>query len=308
MPIANAPLFVDPIYNGPADPMIIRNEQNGKYYLFYTQRRAALAQAGSVSYCYGTKIGVAEADQNGAYWFYRGALDLDFEFGTNTFWAPEIIWDADSGLYHMYVAYIRGVHNCWAGDTAILHYTSPDLFNWEKVGKLTLGNDDRIIDPCLFKLPDGGYRMWYKDGHSHTCYADSADLYNWTPKGHATQDGAQEGANVFELGGKYWMIADEWNGQAVYSSDDLTHFVKQEGERLLGGNGTRDRDTGVGRHADVLVQDGRAYIVYFVHYNDDGNIEAQVNHAPSVVQIAELEVVDGKLTCDRNRPVEIGLK
>ena len=102
-----APLYRDPIYDGAADPMVIRKESDGKFYMFYTQRRAN-QQVENVSFCYGTKIGVAESE-DGANWHYRGALDLDFEFGHNTFWAPEIIFNPEENLYHMYVSYITGV-------------------------------------------------------------------------------------------------------------------------------------------------------------------------------------------------------
>ena len=308
MPIAPAPLFVDPIYNGAADPMIIRNEQSGKYYMFYTQRRASTAFEDSVAYCYGSAIGVAEADERGAYWYYRGALDLEFEFGHNTFWAPEVIWDTRTALYHMYVTYIRGIHRDWKGDACIMHYTSPDLLHWTHIGPLSMGSS-RIIDPCLYPLPGGGYRMWYKDerSNSETHYAGSADLYNWTRRGAATTGHGQEGPNVFELGGRYWMIADEWHGLAVYHSDDLEHFTRQDGPMLLEQPGMRHLDGPVGRHADVIVCKGRAYIVYFVHYNDDGAREAAVGHAPTVVQMAELTIKDGLLICDRNRPLDIEL-
>lgn len=84
-----APLYRDPIYDGAENPMIIKNEQNSLYYLFYTQRRAN-RQMADVSYCYGSPIGVAES-ADGANWHYRGALDLEFEFGHNTYWAPEIV-------------------------------------------------------------------------------------------------------------------------------------------------------------------------------------------------------------------------
>lgn len=310
MPKLNSPAFIDPIYNGAADPMIIKNEQTGKFFMFYTQRRAScFYDIDSVAYCYGSQIGVAEAQDKGAYWLYRGTLDLNFEFGHNTFWAPEIIWDEKSGLYHMYVSYIVGIQSNWRGNSSILHYTSPDLFNWKKEGKIEVGSD-KIIDACLFKLPNGNYRMWYKDKKdgAHTYYADSEDLYNWQYKGQATFDNAQEGPNVFEFGNKYWLIADEWNGLAVYYSDDLTVFTRQDGERLLTGNGTRKKDTGIGRHADVIVNGGRAYIVYFVHYNDDGRIEDKENHPPTVVHIAELKIKDGKLVCDRNEEIDIELK
>lgn len=106
--IIPAPLFRDPIFDGPADPMVIRKESDGMFYMFYTQRRAN-QQVERVSYCYGTDIGVAESP-DGVNWHYRGALDLDFEFGRNTYWAPEIVYNPDDKLYHMYVSYIVGVY------------------------------------------------------------------------------------------------------------------------------------------------------------------------------------------------------
>ena len=48
-----APLYRDPIWDGAADPMVIRKEENGKYHMFYTQRRA-MQQVEGVSYCYGS--------------------------------------------------------------------------------------------------------------------------------------------------------------------------------------------------------------------------------------------------------------
>ena len=55
-----APLYKDPIYNGAADPMVIRKESDGRFYMFYTQRRAN-QQVEGVSYCYGCSVGVAES-------------------------------------------------------------------------------------------------------------------------------------------------------------------------------------------------------------------------------------------------------
>lgn len=301
-----APLFVDPIYNGAADPTIIKNEQDGKYYIFYTQRRASSAFYG-VAYCYGSKIGVAVSEDGGGYWHYLGALDLEFEFGHNTFWAPEVIWNPEDKKYHMFVSYIRGIQHEWRGDSHILHYTSDNLFDWKYCSVVEL-DSHCVIDACLYPLPNGGYRMWYKEGklNCHTCYADSRDLVNWELKGEATLD-TQEGPNVFFFGGKYWLIACEWCGQAVYSSDDLVHFTRQEGERLLCGSGTRPFDGAVGRHADVIVIDDKAYIVYFVHYNDSDNIEHPTLHPPTVLQMAELEIKDGRLVCDRNKEAYVEL-
>ncbi|MBQ2724122.1 MAG: glycosyl hydrolase [Clostridia bacterium] len=290
-----SPLYKDPIYNGAADPMVIRKESDGKFYMFYTQRRAN-QQVDGVSYCYGTAVGVAES-VNGAQWHYRGALDLNIEFGHNTWWAPEIIYNPDEKLYHMYVSYIVGVYQNWGGDSTIEHYTSPDLFYWDHIGSLSFGSA-RIIDPCCYRLLDGTWRMWYKDErqNSATCYADSPDLYNWTYRGIAAGDEPQEGPNVFELGGKYWLIADAWKGQAVYSSDDGEHFTRQPGY-ILAENGTRMDDNFRGAHADVFVTGGRAFIIYFTH--PDPNY-----HPRSAVQMAELKIVDGVLTCDRNAEID----
>ncbi len=289
-----SPLYKDPIYDGAADPMVIRKESDGKFYMFYTQRRAN-QQVENVSYCYGTAIGVAESS-DGVQWHYRGALDLDFEFGHNTYWAPEIIYSPMDGLYHMYVSYIVGVYSNWGGDASIEHYTSSDLFYWDHVGSLSFGSS-RIIDPCCFRLPDGKWRMWYKDERqrSATCYADSDDLYTWEYKGIATGDEPQEGPNVFEFAGKYWLIADIWKGQAVYSSDDCEHFIRQN-ENILVEDGLRKDDNFRGAHADVFITGDRAFIIYFTHPDP--------NYPPrSAIQMAELKVVNGVLTCDRNAEI-----
>ena len=287
-----APLYRDPIYDGAADPMVIRKESDGKFYMFYTQRRANQYVEG-VSHCYGSMIGVAES-ADGWGWHYRGALDLDFEFGHNTFWAPEIIYNPDDATYHMYVSYIQGVYTNWGGKATIEHYTSKDLFYWDHRGRLEFGSS-RIIDPCLFRLPDGSWRMWYKDENqsSFTCYADSPDLCEWTYRGIAAGDCAQEGPNVFAFEGKYWMICDVWDGLAVYFSDDLEHFTRQP-ENILRESGTRPDDSGRGAHADIFVYQNRAFIIYFTHP------EPVTCPTRSSVQMAELKVIDGKLTCDRN--------
>ena len=293
--IVPAPLYRDPIFDGAADPMVIRKESDGKFYMVYTQRRAN-QQVENVSYCYGSAIGVAESE-DGVHWHYRGALDLDFEFGHNTYWAPEIVYNPHEGKYHMYVSYIAGVYCDWGGNASIEHYTSSDLFYWEHVGGLSF-DSGRIIDPCCFRLPNGKWRMWYKDENqrSATCYADSDDLYTWDYRGIAAGDEAQEGPNVFAFAGKYWLIADIWRGQAVYSSDDCEHFIRQK-ENILDVDGLRKFDNFRGAHADVFVAGDRAFIVYFTHPDPD-------YHPRSVVQMAELKVENGVLICDRNAEVD----
>ena len=291
-----SPLYRDPIYDGAADPMIIRKESDGLYYMFYTQRRAN-QQVVNVSFAYGTAIGVAESE-NGNECHYRGALDLDFEFGHNTFWAPEIIYDPDKKTYHMYVSYIRGVYSEWKGAARIEHYVSSDLFYWDHIGQLSFGSS-RIIDPCVFRLPSGIWRMWYKDErqNSATCYADSYDLYGWRYMGIAVNDCPQEGPNVFRFSDKYYLVSDVWDGLAVYSSDDLEHFTRQP-DNILKESGTRPDDQGRGGHADVFVVGGRAFIVYFTH--PEGTPR-------SSVQMAELKTDgSGNIICDRNAVFDAG--
>ncbi len=289
-----APLYRDPIYDGAADPMVIRRESDGMFYMFYTQRRANQFVTG-VSYCYGTDIGVAESE-DGAHWHYRGALNLNFEFGRNTWWAPEIIYDPVGGRYHMYVSYIRGVYADWGGKASIAHYTSKELFYWDYEGMLEFGSS-RIIDPCIIRLPDGVWRMWYKDErqNSFTCYADSRDLANWEYRGIAADDQAQEGPNVFVFGDRYWMIADVWDGLAVYHSEDGEHFHRQK-ENILRAVGTRCDDGAKGSHADVFVWGGRAFIVYFTH--PEGTPR-------SSVQMAELKIDGETLVCDRDAAFDV---
>lgn len=103
--VANAPLFRDPITDGAADPSVVYNRAEKTWWMLYTQRRAN-CDAPDVAYCYGTAIGIACSEDNGQSWYYRGTLDLEYEPGHNTYWAPDIIYD--DGTYHLFVVFIRG--------------------------------------------------------------------------------------------------------------------------------------------------------------------------------------------------------
>ncbi len=301
-----SPLYRDPIYDGPTDPMVIWNREEKCWWMLYTQRRSNGVNMG-VSSVHGTKIGVASS-ADGARWLYRGTLpNLNFEPGHNTFWAPEVIWA--NGKYHMYVSYITGVPQDWKWPRCIVHYTADNLWQWhfESVVPLSSG---RVIDACVYEVAPGRYKMWYKDEdyHAYTYSAQSEDLYHWEVIGPEITDCPHEGPNVFELGGKRWMITDCWNGLAVYESNDFTNWRRQAGN-LLQIPGTRPDDGVIGNHADVLVMGGRAYIYYFIH--PEFSLEKRKTpgfvmtnrETRTVVQAAELRVVDGKLCCDRNAPL-----
>ena len=111
-------------------------------------------------------------------WLYRGTLEgLEFEHGHNTWWAPEIIWHEDR--YHMYASYVQGMPVNWERPRTIIHYTSVNGWEWKLESKLKLSSE-RVIDACVAKIPNGKWRMWYKDENhnSYTYCADSDDLYH----------------------------------------------------------------------------------------------------------------------------------
>ena len=156
MKTANAPLFKDPIHNGAADPVVIYNEETGTHYMLYTARRADVEEEG-VMWVHGTDIGIAESKDNGNSWEYIGICKgLEYGEGKNTYWAPEVIRFGE--LYHMYVSYVPGIPADWNHPRYILHYTSKNLIDWNFESKLNLSSE-KIIDACVFRLPDGIFRM-----------------------------------------------------------------------------------------------------------------------------------------------------
>lgn len=300
---APAPMYRDPITDGAADPVVFWNHKEQCWWMFYTQRRAN-SETADVAYCYGNPIGVAQSDDNGASWYYRGTLDLDFEPGHNTFWAPEVVYDR--GTYHLFVAYIKGVRNHWGGEAHVMHYTSKDLWNWKLKGPLQLGSD-KVIDLCVMARPDGGWRAWYKDetDGSSTYMSDSKDLNHWSIGVPAIPGVACEGQKVFRFKDYYWMLTDEWRGLRLYRSTDLETWEKQG--LILSGPSDRPDDRPRGGHCDVVVTGEQAYVIYFTHpgrvddrekMDDNGNLPYV--HRRSSIQCAELLFKDGTLDCDRS--------
>lgn len=305
-----APAFEDPVTACPTDPVVIWNGVEQQWFMFYTQRRPSPANVG-VSWVHGTAIAVASSD-NGRFWLYRGRLDLERGHGTNTYWAPEVI--CVDGQYHMFVSRIAGVPTAWVGDAVMLHYVSDDLWQWSLRSAVDL-QSSRVIDPCVYKLENGSYKMWYKDERrgSVTYAAVSSDLDHWEVLGPEVDDVQQEGPNVFEFGGIRWMISDVWHGLAVYRSRDFEAW-KRSGI-ILDASGTRVLDQGYGHHADVVTtESGDAYIFYFCHPYKAEDLPADRRPASgsrppdgSVIQAAQLIVEDGELRCDRNALISLHL-
>lgn len=309
---APAPLFRDPVYDGAADPVFIWNKAEKNWWILYTARRAN-QDANDVAYCYGTPIGVASSDDHGQTWVFRGYLNLDFEKGMNTFWAPDVIYH--NGVYHMFVVYIRGVYSHWGGKAQIIHYTGRNLWDWKYEGPLNVSSD-RVIDATVFQMKNGKFRVWFKDENqgAHTRMAQSDDLFTWVPeKEPIIGGGAHEGPNVFEFKGYYWMLTDEWHGLRVYRSSDLNNWEKQG--LILDTPGKRSEDTPSGAHADVQVVGDKAYIVYFTHpgriFHSEGTNDADgvlpYTKRRSSLQVGELELANGTLICDRDKPFDFYL-
>jgi sucrose-6-phosphate hydrolase SacC (GH32 family) len=307
---APAPLFRDPITDGAADPVVVWNREEKSWWMLYTQRRAN-SETADVAYCYGNSIAIASSSDNGRTWVYRGTLDLEFEKGHNTFWAPDIIYH--NGLYHMFVAYIPGVRNHWGGSARMAHYTSKDLWDWkfEDFPKLPFEN---VIDATLFQMPGGTLRMWYKGPKSNTMMVESKDLIRWTGSMEPAIGGdPHEGAKVFEFGGWYWMLTDEWRGMRIYRSKDLNKWEKQG--LILTGPSKRKDDTPSGAHGDVVVVGEKAYVFYFTHPGREKHTEAKLNEdgnlpysqRRSSIQAAELRLQNGTLICERDKPFDFWL-
>lgn len=309
---APAPLYRDPIYDGAADPVLVWNKAEKAWWMLYTCRRANVPSY-DVSAYHGNRIGVASSDNHGQSWVFRGYLDLEFERGMNTFWAPDVVYE--KGTYHMFVVYIKGVPNHWGSEERIVHFTSQNLWDWKVEGPLKLSSD-RVIDATIFKKPDGRFRMWYKDDAKGgiTMMSESADLYTWETAREPVIGGkAHEGPKVFAFKGSYWMLTDEWQGLRVHRSNDLEHWEKQG--LILDKPSQRPDDRPSGAHADVVVFGDKAYVIYFTHPgreshgktkpDPDGNLFYTNNR--SSIQAAPLQFVNGTLTADRDNPFDFWL-
>lgn len=307
---APAPLFRDPVFDGAADPTVIWDSRQHAWLIFYTARRARLDLNG-VAYCYGTAIGMAASFDYGKTWTYKGTAHLPQpDTGLNSFWAPQVFQNPKDKVYHMLVSYIKGVYEDWGGERQIFHYTSTDLKEWKVLPSTGLVG---CIDASAYPLPDGSWKMWYKNEAkgSYTYAAKSSDLIHWKVLDSAEiTNRHHEAPIVFYWKKAYWMVTDptyeEYTGLDVFRSTDATHWVFNN--TILDHPGARPDDIDQGRHPDVKVVDGKAYIFYFTHpgrvYPGLGKEDPDANryrYRRSSLQVAELELIDGKIACDRNK-------
>jgi hypothetical protein len=304
---APKPLFSDPVYDGAADPVVVYNKQEKKWWMFYTNRRANIKDTTGVAWVHGIRIGIAES-ADGSSWTYKDTANINYRPDSGyTFWVPEIT--EYRSVYHMFLTYVPGIFSNWNHPREIIHCTSKDLLNWKYESTLPLANK-KVIDPCVFQLPDGNWRMWYNNelDRKRIYYADSKDLYHWTDMGKAI-DARGEGPKVFGWKGKYFMVVDVWKGMEIYSSTDMQNWKKQA-NRIVEQPGSGVDDQAIGGHADVVVNNGRAFLFYFTHpgrRKDKPAKPGTTEERRSVIQLAELFYENGEVICNRDKPVLVHL-
>lgn len=305
--IANKPLYRDSIYDGAADPTIIWNPKEEKWFMFYTNRRANDANARGVSWVHGTPIGIAESE-DGAHWEYKQICSINYSLENATYWAPDVI--EHKGVFHMYLTVVPGVFEDWNHPRYIIHLTSLNLLNWDFQSKLNLASD-RCIDASVFRLPNGSWRMFYNNERDKKSiyFADSPDLYQWFDSNQKVIKDRGEGPKVFRWKRKNWMISDTWNGLSVYSSKDFVNWKKQE-KNILQVPGTGEDDQVIGGHPDVVVNGKKAYIFYFTHPGRTTENKGKDTYETrrSSIQLAKLEYKKGEIRCNRDQFVKINLK
>jgi hypothetical protein len=322
-----APIFIDPNYRGSCDPEIVWNEHDQLWYIYYTARRPMLENTWLQ-----TPLGVATS-KDMANWEFKGYCKFDGVGGekdaTSTYWAPAIISANDT--LHMFVTWKPDTvptQGAWGGQGWIVHYKTPltnPINGWEKVGALHADNLN-TIDATVYKN-ENLFHVWFKgkkmDAPKNELYhLATTDFQNWDKLGFsksdvfnakATGSGFEEAPYIFQWKGKFWMITDPHNGIFVYNSTDAENW-KFQGTILKEG-GTRNLDNSMARHCSVALKDGRAFIFYHVEpwrrydlekKKGEGRqriFEQPLKNRESVLQMAELEIVDGKLICDRNKTI-----
>lgn len=303
---ASHPLYRDPKFDGAADPVVIWNEKESKWFMFYTNRRANLENSKGVDWVHGTPIGIAESSDGGLTWTYKQDANIQYEGKDLTYWAPDVM--EHDGTYHMYLTIVPGIFTDWSHPRDIVHFTSKNLIDWTFETKIKLASD-KVIDAEIIKAPNGKWRMYYNnERHNKSIYyAESDDLYQWEDKGLAVGDKRGEGPVVFEWQNKYFMIVDAWRGLAVFQSNNMENWHLQS-DFILQSPGTLPDDMVKGGHADVVINNGRAYIFYFTHPGrQEGVNEDSYETRRSSIQVAELKYENGQITCNRHLPVDINL-
>ncbi|MCX6997348.1 MAG: hypothetical protein NTV49_09735, partial [Kiritimatiellaeota bacterium] len=302
---APAPLFRDPVFDGAADPSVLWDAKEKAWYIFYTQRRANQKLPG-VSWYYDTKIGIAKSTDQGRSWSYVGtAQGMSRGLEAESFWAPHVF--EDNGTFHMFVTFVPKIAiKEFSGKGQILHYTGRDPVHWKFSDTADVGWDD-VIDPGLVKLRDGRWLMVFREDRPQprTAMVTSLDLQRWTRLKDVIGDRPHEAPVVLYWRSKFWLFVDEWRGIGVYQSDDGIRYARNS--LILDRPGKRADDHYLGSHPGVALAGDRAFVFYHCHTDRaaageaSGQSRDSLAYKRSSLQVAELELRDGIIVCDRDK-------
>jgi hypothetical protein len=302
---APAPLFRDPVTNGAADPSVVWHAKEKVWYIFYTQRRANAELPPQESWYMGTKVAMAKSSDQGRTWSHVGtAQGVTRGLKEETFWAPHVF--EDNGTYHMFVTYIPKALKTAKGQPEISHFTSRDLITWEYSDTADVKSDD-IIDPAVVKLRDGRWLLVFRDcrKENRTAQCVSTDLKNWERLDVLAGGDHHEAPVIFFWKNKFWLFMDVWKGIAVYESEDGIKYTQNS--LILDKAGKRADDGYWGSHPGVALAGDRAFIFYHVHAGRRIGVDPMaldqkgIEFKRTSLQVAELELKDGKIICDRDR-------
>jgi hypothetical protein len=316
-----APLFVDPNYHGSCDPEIVYNPHDKYYYIYYTSRRATVENLFTA-----TPLGIIRS-KNLQKWEFWGYCKFDGIGGSKdmpaTFWAPAIT--VHKNQMHMFVTWKPDTNTTqgpWGGKGSIVHYkTTLDkpIDGWQKVAQMHTDSLD-ALDATVYTQNDSVH-VWFKakkinEKKNNLYHFASKDFKAWEAKGFSKSDvfnekvtgqKFEEAPYIFKWKNKYFMITDPHEGLMVYQSDNGKNWTYQ-GIILLN-SGKRPLDNSRARHCSVVVKNNRAFIIYHVEpwreYDEPGRkaksiYKQAIANRKSVLQMAELKYIDGKIVCDRN--------
>lgn len=315
-----APLFIDANYHGSCDPEIVYNPADHYYYIYYTSRRATIENLFTA-----TPIGVIKS-KNLVNWEFAGYCKFDGVGGTkdmsSTFWAPAII--ADNNELHMFVTWKPDTTTAkgpWGGPAKIVHYKTAlhnPVNGWIKVADMH-DSTYNSLDATVYKKSDTVH-VWFKgkkagEKKNELFHVVSTDMKNWNAFGFSKSDVFNEKATgqpfeeapyIFQWNNKFWMITDPHKGLMVYESNDSENWNYRG--IILKDSGSRPLDNSRARHCSVIIKDERAFIIYHVEpwrdYDSGVGIPRQpILNRRSVLQMAELKMKDGKISCNRNEEI-----
>jgi len=274
----NYPAFYDELWGASCDPVMVWNEKEGEWFIYYTQRRGNLEmEVETIEWMHGTSIGIASS-RDGKVWRYRGICQGNDNLSNDmaalsSWWAPDIVYV--EGLFHMYVTSVPGVFKDWNMPRYIKHFTSKNGLDWNYISTIPLSSD-KCIDPGICKIGSKWY-MWYKDErYGNSWFAESPDLYSWKVVGPAITDCEHEAPFVWKYDNKYWIIIDAWTkASRIYSSDD-------------GLGNWKYACTINAAHPAVYIIDKKIYLIRHVY-----DFKQKTNNRGAAIDISELSYKNG---------------